>query len=495
MLIVYRPKLSQDYGRLKLYIDGQFKDSISEEFQKIYDPGLGMPIGEVPFALKEEVDEAVSSAAAAYEEWKELPIEERVKYLYRMRRCIEEHFDELAKVNTQNHGKTLSESEGDLKRLLENIDAAIGVAFALSKGEVMDQVSDGIDEFYVREPLGVFAVITPFNFPLMIPFWFIPYALVLGNTVVVKPSEVTPLPMTYLMGLLHEEVKLPPGVLNVVHGSRGVVEGLISNRDVKGVAFVGSSPVARQVYKFAGEHGKRALVQGGAKNSIVVMPDADLNRWMGSIVSSFFGNAGQRCLAGSNLLVHEDIKEETLSKFVGAARALRVGYGFSRNVDMGPVVTEAAKKRILGYVEKGMEEGAKLVLDGRSLKVPEYPMGFYLGPTVFDDVTPDMTIAREEIFGPVASVMTFSDLDEAVSLINKGTNYGNMACIFTSNGGTARRFRRSVLVGNVGINVGVAAPVGYFPFAGMRDSFFGVVHGQIDCVDFFTDKKVVISRW
>ena len=347
----------------------------------------------------------------------------------------------------------------------------------------------------VKEPLGVFAIVCPFNFPVMIPFWFVPYALVLGDTVVVKPSEITPLPMQRAAALIQDEARLPPGVLNIVHGGAEVVETLIGEQAVRGVTFVGSTPVARRVYRLAGENGKRAIVNGGAKNSIVVMPDADLDRSVPSIISSFFGNTGQRCLAGANLVVVSGQEDLLLSKFSKAASALRLGDGISPHTDMGPLVTMSAKERVRTYVQKGIDEGGKLVIDGRSARVEERPQGFFLGSTIFDDVTPSMSIARDEVFGPLASVMHVETLDEALDIINGGTNYGNMASVFTSSGRTAREFRRRAKAGNIGINIGVAAPSAFFPFGGMRDSFFGITHPQADTVGFFTDRKVVLSRW
>lgn len=481
--------------RLQNYVGGKWVESASQAGREIYDPGRGESIGYVPFSTPSEVDDAVGSASESFRKWSQLPLAERIKYLFRIRRMFEKHFEELARVNTLNHGKTLEESRGDLVRAMENVDMAIATAQTVAKGENLDQVADGLDEAVVKEPLGVFAIVSPFNFPIMIPFWFIPYAIVLGNTVVVKPSEITPLPMAYLASLMEREVKLPPGVFNLVHGGRETVESLIRNKDVVGVTFVGSTATARNVYRLAGESGKRVIAQGGAKNSVVVMPDARLDRFMPSIISSFFGNAGQRCLAGSNLVVVGDGGERVRRLFVQSASKLRVGHGFEEGTEMGPLVTAEAKNRVKSHISMGIEEDADLLLDGREISVEGYPRGFYLGPTILDSVTPDMSVSKTEIFGPVASIMYASSLDEAIELINNVSEYGNMACIFTSDGYTARAFRRRVNAGNIGINIGVAAPAAYFPFAGRRSSFFGTLHAQADTVDFFTDKKVVISRW
>ena len=484
-----------NYGKLKLLIDGEWVDSGSSESGDAYDPGRGSVLAQVPFSLPEEADRAVEAAQAAFEKWREVSILERVKYLYRLKDLLERRAEELATVSTQNHGKTLDESRGELKRCAENVDVAIAVAYTLAKGDTLDQIAAGIDVSMSKEPLGVFSVVCPFNFPLMVPFWFVPYALVLGDALVVKPSELTPVPMQRLAEMMMEEVGLPRGVLNIVHGGRQVVERLIANRDVKGVTFVGSTPVAKQIYRMAGEHGKRAIANGGAKNSVLVMPDADLDTGMSNMVSSFFGNTGQRCLAGANLIPVGGVHDALLSKFSKTALALRVGYGLEDGVQMGPLVTEKARRRVSDYVETGLSEGARPISDGRGLKVAEHPDGFYLGPTILDGVSPEMRIAREEVFGPIASVMSAETLDEAIETINGSTNFGNMACIYTSSGRSAREFRRRVDAGNIGVNIGVAAPSAYYPFGGRRDSFYGVLHAQIDTVEFFTDKKVTISRW
>jgi malonate-semialdehyde dehydrogenase (acetylating)/methylmalonate-semialdehyde dehydrogenase len=482
-------------GYLKLLIDGKWVQSASESSLSVMNPGDGREICRVPFAVKEEVDQSVISAGNAFGEWKDTPLTERVQYLFKIKNLLEAHFEELARINTQNHGKTIKESRGDIRRTIENVEAGIAASYTLLKGEQLDQIAQGIDEGTVKEPLGVFAILCPFNFPIMVPFWFLPFAIVAGCTVVVKPSEITPVPMTRVVELIQNEVRLPPGVLNLVHGSRETVESLIKHPLLKGVTFVGSTAVGRNVYRLAGEHGKRAIVQAGAKNSIVVMPDADMSSTVEHCISSLFGNAGQRCLAGANILTTSKANESLVDKLATRARELRVGYGLDEQTDMGPMVSKRAKEKVLLYVDKGAEEGASLVLDGRGALVKGYENGFYLGPTIFDDVRPDMTIAREEIFGPLGTIVETSDLDEAIEFINRSTNYGNAASIFTQNGTFAREFRRRVQAGNIGINIGVAAPVGFFPFGGMRDSFFGVLHGQMDSVDFFTDRKVVISRW
>jgi len=487
-------EVMSSYGRLKLYIDGSFKESETSQFIKVFNPAKDEVIAEVPNTLDEEVDMAVDAAYNAFLKWRETPIPTRVQYLFRIKNVLEEHKEEIARIIVQNHGKTLDEARGEMRRAIENVETAIGVAYLLEKGEYLENIARGIDEYLVREPLGVAAIISPFNFPVMVPFWFIPYALAVGDTVVVKPSEITPVPFYWTIKLIHEEAKLPPGVINVVYGLGNVGEKLISHRDVFGVAFVGSTPVARAIYKRVGELGKKAILQAGAKNYAVVMPDADIDRTIPNLISSFYGNTGQRCLANSVLVPVGDAYEKVVPRFIEEASRLRLGYGLDEDVDMGPMTTRKGLERVLRYIEIGIEEGAKLSLDGRGRKSEKYPRGYFIGANVFEEVTPDMKIAREEIFGPVASVIKADSLEEAIEMINSGS-YGNAASLFTSTGSYARKFRRYVDVGNIGVNIGVAAPMAFFPFGGRRESFFGVVHGQVDSLDFFTDKKIVIERW
>ncbi|AWR95603.1 CoA-acylating methylmalonate-semialdehyde dehydrogenase [Acidianus brierleyi] len=485
-------EVQSNYGKLKLFVNGEYINSETETFSPIYNPAKDEKIAEVPFSTRREVSNAIEAAQEAYEKWKDLPVTNRIQYLFELKNKLEEYSESIARIITQNHGKTIQESRGDMRRTIENVESAIAVAYTLAKGENIDQVSQDVDEMVSREPLGVFGVITPFNFPSMVPFWFIPYAIVLGNTVVVKPSEITPVPMDFISKIFNE-IKLPPGVINVVHGAKDVVDEFLENKLIQGITFVGSTRVGKYVYENSSKNGKRSIVQAGAKNFIVVMPDADPNITVPSLVSSFFGNAGQRCLAAANLLLVGD-NDNIKKKFVNLSKQLKLGYGLDDTVDMGPVVTKDAKKRITGYIEKGDAEGAKLLLDGRNVIVSEYPKGYFIGPTIFDNVHLDMTIAREEIFGPVASILYAKNLDDAIEMVNK-SNYGNAASIFTTSGYNARKFKREVIAGNIGINIGVAAPMAFFPFGGRKDSFFGILHGQIDSVEFFTEKKVIITRW
>jgi malonate-semialdehyde dehydrogenase (acetylating)/methylmalonate-semialdehyde dehydrogenase len=485
----------QSYGRLRAYIGGRWVEPEAEAWAEVYDPGTGRVIGEVPFCAPGDVAAAVEAAQEAFERWSQEPVHRRVELLLRMHRVLKEHLDELARVNSLNHGKTLEESRGDLRRTLENVEAAIAATLELAKGARLDNVGAGVDAYSVKEPLGVFAVVAPFNFPIMVPFWFLPYALGLGCTLVVKPSEITPIPLVETVKLLEKEAQIPPGLINIVHGSKEVVERLVRDPRVAGICFVGSTPVAKRVYALAGENGKRCIAGGGAKNFCVVLPDADLSSAVPGLIQSFFGNAGQRCLSGSNLLVVGDIERPLLEKFRAAASSLKVGHGLEPDTQMGPLVTARARERVKQHVARALEQGARLEHGGEEAKVPGYEGGFYYGPTILSGISPDMEIARTEVFGPVAGVIRAESVDEAVELVNRSTSYGNAVSVFTRSGEAARRFRRGVKAGNVGINVPVPAPVAYFPFAGMRDSFFGVLHPQIEVVDFFTDRKVVLERW
>jgi len=478
---------------LRNYIHGEWVASSADRFLEVRNPALDEVIARVPLSTPEEVDRAVAAAQAAFETWRHLPVQARARYLLRLRDAVERHFDDLARTIVQEHGKTLEEARGEMQRTLENIEAAAGMFVSLM-GYHTPQIAEGIDEECILEPVGVFCCIAPFNFPAMIPSWFFPYALVAGNTYIVKPSEICPITQTRLFELI-DQVGFPPGVINMVHGGKEVVDALLAHPGIAGVSFVGSTPVAKYVYATATANGKRAQCHGGAKNALVVMPDADLGRAVPAILSSAFGSAGQRCLAGSLLIAVGEIHRPLTEAVVEGASRIRVGYGLEEGVQMGPVVSRRALERIHRYIEIGVQEEADLLLDGRGIRVPGYPRGYFIGPTIFDGVEPGMTISCEEIFGPVLGILRARDLEEALAIIN-GLPYGNAASIFTRDGGVAREFKRRVRAGNVGINIGVAAPIAPYPFAGQKSSFFGDLHGQgMDTLYFFTDRKVVITRW
>ncbi len=482
-----------EYGTLKNYINGEWVPSQSGELLEVRNPATGELVARVPLSTEDEVNQAVAAAKAAFQEWRETPPMVRARYMFRLKALMEERFEDLARTIVQEHGKILDEARGEVRRAIENVEAAAGIP-SLMMGYNAEDIAVGIDEECIRQPIGVFAAIAPFNFPAMVPFWFLPYAVATGNTYIVKPSEVCPVSQNRLFELL-DEADFPPGVVNLVNGAKGVVDVLLAHPDVAGVSFVGSTPVAKYIYATAAAHGKRAQCQAGAKNCLVVMPDAVLDRTVPNILSSAFGTAGQRCLAGALVLAVGEVYEPLKAQLVEGASRIKLGYGLEEGVQMGPVVSRKAKERILGYIEKGLEEGAELILDGRNVRVEGYPNGHFVGPTIFDRVRPEMTIAREEIFGPVLGIIPVADFDEALAII-EGLPYGNASSIFTTSGKWAREFKYRVRTGNVGVNIGIAAPVATFPFGGMKDSFFGDLHGQgRDAIRFFTDCKIVITRW
>jgi len=481
-----------EYGTLKNYIDGEWVESAGELLE-VDNPATGEVIARVPLSTAEEVGQAVAAAKAAFWEWRETPPLVRARYMFRLKALMEEHFEDLARTIVKEHGKILDEARGEVRRAIENVEVAMAVP-SLMMGYNAEDIAVGIDEEAVLQPVGVFCCVAPFNFPAMVPFWFLPYAVACGNTYIVKPSEVCPISQNRLFELL-DEADLPPGVVNLVNGAKEVVDGLLTHPDVAGVSFVGSTPVGRYIYSTAAAYGKRAQCQAGAKNCLVVMPDAVLDRTVASILTSAFGTAGQRCLAGALVLAVGEVYEPLKARLVEAASRIRVGDGLDEATQMGPVVSRKALERILGYIEKGLEEGAELILDGRGVQVEGYPNGHFIGPTIFDQVRPEMTIAREEIFGPVLGIIRVADFDEALEVID-GIPYGNAASLFTSSGKWAREFKYRVHCGNIGINIGIAAPIASFPFGGQKDSFFGDLHGQgRDAIQFFTDRKVVITRW
>jgi len=478
---------------LRNYVGGEWVTPAAAEYLALTNPATGEQLGTVPLSGARDVDAAVSAAQTAFLKWREVPPVVRARYLFKLKYLMEEHFDEIATTVTREHGKTLDEARGSVRRGIENIEHACGIP-ALMMGKTLEDVASGIDCEYVRQPLGVFAAITPFNFPAMVPCWFWPYAIATGNTFILKPSEQVPFSSTRILELA-QEAGIPAGVLNLVHGAKEAVNALLAHPGIAGISFVGSSPVAKYVYQEGAKHGKRVQALGGAKNHVIVMPDADMDRAVANISESLFGCAGQRCLAGSVVVAAGKAYEPFRDKLLSTARELRLGYGLEPDVNMGPVISARHKEKVLSYVEAGRREGATLLLDGRSSKVERHPRGHFVGPTVFDGVQPDMTIGKEEIFGPVASVTHVSTLDEGIAMVQR-SGFANATSIFTQSGKAAREFRYRVGVSMIGVNIGVAAPMAMFPFGGTKGSFFGDLkaHGG-DAIEFYTDKKVVISRW
>jgi malonate-semialdehyde dehydrogenase (acetylating) / methylmalonate-semialdehyde dehydrogenase len=479
---------------LKNYIADEWVASESGTSLPFTNPATGDIIGQVPLSTSTDVDRAVRAAAAAFPKWRRVPPIDRARYMFKLRELMVEHSDELARLVTTEHGKTLSDARGSVQRAIENVEVAAGMPSLLMGQTLEDGAGRDIDESAIRRPLGVFAVIAPFNFPLMVPFWFMPYALATGNTIIVKPSEQVPLSQQLVFELI-DRLDLPSGVVNLVNGSHEAVNALLDHPDIRGISFVGSTSTARHVYGRAAASGKRVQASGGAKNVIVVMPDAVMSQTIPNIVNSAFGSSGQRCLAGSVVVPVGAAHLALRSALLDAMAAIRVGNGLDPEVSMGPVISEEARHRILRAIENGKREGADLVAGGRAAVVRDCPDGYFVEPTLFDEVKPDMELAQSEIFGPVLAMMPVETLDEAIEFVNR-SRYGNAASIFTQNGGWAREFQIRTDVGNIGINIGVAAPMAYFPFGGAKESFFGDLHGQgRDAVDFFTDRRVVITRW
>ncbi len=479
--------------QLQNYSGGRWTRSSATEFLDVVDPATQDVLARVPLSTSADVSAVIDSAAAAFPEWRRTPPEERIQYLFKLKALLEEHREELARTITRENGKTLGEARGELQRAIENVEVACGIP-TMMQGFNLEDVARGIDEMMIRQPLGVTAAITPFNFPAMIPFWFLPYAIACGNTFVLKPSEKVPLTM-HLAFELMEDLKLPAGVLNLVNGSKAAVDTLLSHPAVRAISFVGSTPVAKYIYAQAAAHGKRVQCQGGAKNHVIVMPDADWESTTQVVSDSAYGCAGQRCLAVSVAVTVGAAQREFRDRIVSAASTVRVGSGLDESVQMGPVITQQSKDRIESLIGQGAKQGAKVLLDGRHCTGGANNGGNFVGPTVLDALPPDSDLMDTEIFGPVLSLVHASDLDAAIQVLNRSA-YGNAASIFTTSGASARKFRYDAAAGNIGVNIGVAAPMAYFPFSGWKDSFLGVLHGQgRDAVEFYTEKKVVIERW
>ena len=475
------------------YIGKQWVHPTAVDQVDVINPATTEVINRIPFSSESDVDRAVQSAAQAFQSWRETPATDRIQYLFALKQLLEEHLDQIAQTITIECGKTLTESKGELRRAIENVEVACGIPI-LMQGYNSEDIASGIDETMIRQPVGVCAAITPFNFPAMIAFWFMPYAIACGNTFVIKPSEKVPQTTQQIIQLL-DQTELPEGVVNLVHGGQKAAEALIDHPQIKAISFVGSTEVARQVYARSTANGKRAQCQGGAKNPIIVLPDADLEMTSQITADSAFGCAGQRCLAASIVVTVADAKRPFTEAIAEQAVSRVVGSGLNESVQMGPVITAESKMRIENLVQSGVSAGADLLVDGRQAQIDGFEDGYFIRPTILENVDPGDEIVGTEIFGPVLSLIHVETVDDAIQLVNSG-RYGNMACLFTSNGAAARQFRYQAQVGNIGINLGVAAPMAFFPFSGWRDSFFGDMHGQgRDAVEFFTQKKVVVERW
>ena len=475
------------------YIEGQWRDSAATEMLPVLNPATGEELGRTPLSPAAEVDQAATAAARAFAGWRRVPVTERVQYLFRLKMLLEEQFEDLSRTITMEAGKTLVESRAEMRRAVENVEMACG-APALIQGYNSEDIAAGIDEMMIRQPIGVTAIVAPFNFPGMIPFWFLPYSIACGNTVVVKPSERVPLTMQKVFRLL-DALHLPPGVVNLVNGSREAVDAILDHPVIRSVSFVGSSTTARYIYSRAAAAGKRVQCQGGAKNPVIVMPDADMSTASEIIADSAFGCAGQRCLASSFAVAVGDAGRTFAEANQQRAASRVTGYCLDDGVQMGPVISAESRSRIEELIDRAIRDGARPVVDGRNPDIPKYRHGHFVRPTVLEDLPLESEVARTEIFGPVLAIHRANDIDHAISIVNSGA-YGNQACLFTTSGANARKFRYEAEVGNVGINVGVAAPMAFFPFSGARESFFGDLHGQgRDAFEFFTQQKVVVERW
>ena len=478
---------------LKNYINGQWVESKSVILLDVINPATGQSIAKVPEGCVEDVNDAANSAHEAWTAWRNTPATQRVQYLFKMKQILEANTDEIAAICSKECGKTFTESKAEMIRAVENIEVACGIP-TLMQSTFSEDIANGVDEFVIRQPLGVGACISPFNFPIMIPFWFMPYAIACGNTYIVKPSEKVPMTMTKIFELF-ESINLPKGVLNLVHGGRGTVDAILEHPFIPAISFVGSTPVAKHVYMTGTSHGKRVQAQGGAKNAVVVMPDADEDTTVRIIADSAFGCAGQRCLAASVVVTVGDTSNRIKQKLIQLAKSKKTGNGLAADVDMGPVITLESKERIEKLIQTGVDEGADLLLDGRNIKVSGFEEGYFVGPTILGNVNTDSQVYKTEIFGPVLCIINVETLEAAIELINNN-RYGNSACIFTRSGAAARKFRHDALAGNIGVNIGIAAPMAFFPFSGWKESFFGDLHGQSShAVEFYTQTKVVIERW
>lgn len=475
------------------YVNNEWIEPKVAEYVDVVNPATGEVLAQTPLSLKTDVDAAVEAAQQAFNSWRQVPTQDRIQYLFKLRDLLKNHIDEISEAITNECGKTLGEAKAEMVRAIENVEVACGMPMMM-KGEISEDIAPGIDEVMIRQPLGVCATIAPFNFPGMIPFWYLPYAVAAGNTYVLKPSEKVPMTMQIVFRLI-DEVGFPKGVVNMVNGSKEAVDGLLDHPLVRAVTFVGSTKVARYIYSKASQNGKRVQAQGGAKNPVIVLPDADMEMATRIIADSAFGCAGQRCLAVSLAITVGEARNDFNELICDAASSRSVGYGMDPNVLMGPVISPTSKEHIENMIAIGSGGGAKLCVDGRETKVNGYENGNFIRPTVIADVQPGSELWSTEVFGPVLGMMHVRNIDEAIALANSHI-YGNQASLFTSSGAAARKFRYEVQAGNLGINIGVAAPMAFFPFSGWKESFFGDMHGQgMDAVEFFTQKKVVVERW
>lgn len=492
MNAISHPQQSTGFTTAKLLINGEFVESKTSHWQDIINPATQEVLGQVPFATAEEVNAAIAAAQNAFASWRQIPIQARMRIMLKLQDLIRTNLKSIAQVLTAEQGKTLADAEGDIQRGLEVVEHACSIG-SLQMGEYIEGVARGVDTYTLQQPLGVCAGITPFNFPAMIPLWMFPMAIVCGNTFVLKPSEQDPL-STMMLVELAIQAGVPAGVLNVVHGGKEVVDLLCTHRDIKAISFVGSTAVGTHVYNLAGQHGKRVQSMMGAKNHVVVMPDANKEQTLNALVGAAFGAAGQRCMALSVAVMVGETKH-WVDELVNKTKTLKVNAGHEPNTDVGPVISTRAKSRVIDLINSGVEQGAELLLDGRDVQVPGYEQGNFVGPTIFNQVTTDMRIYKEEVFGPVLAIMHVDTLEQAIALINANP-FGNGVGLFTQNGNTARTFQNQIDIGQVGINIPIPVPVPFFSFTGSRGSKLGDLgpYGK-QAVQFYTQTKTITSRW
>ncbi|MBV6550125.1 CoA-acylating methylmalonate-semialdehyde dehydrogenase [Acinetobacter soli] len=492
MNAIHHPQQSTGFTTAKLLINGEFVESTTSHWQDIVNPATQEVLGRVPFATAEEVNAAIAAAQNALASWRQTPIQARMRIMLKLQDLIRNNLKSIAQLLTAEQGKTVADAEGDIQRGLEVVEHACSIG-TLQMGEYIEGVARGVDTYTVQQPLGVCAGITPFNFPAMIPLWMFPMAIVCGNTFVLKPSEQDPL-STMMLVELAIEAGIPAGVLNVVHGGKEVVDLLCTHHDIKAISFVGSTAVGTHVYQLAGQHGKRVQSMMGAKNHVVVMPDANKEQTLNALVGAAFGAAGQRCMALSVAIMVGEA-QHWVDELVNKAKTLKVNAGHEPNTDVGPVISTRAKARVIDLINSGVEQGAKLLLDGRDVQVSGYEQGNFVGPTIFNQVTTDMRIYQEEVFGPVLAIMHVDTLEQAIALINANP-FGNGVGLFTQNGHTARIFQHQIDIGQVGINIPIPVPVPFFSFTGSRGSKLGDLgpYGK-QAVQFYTQTKTITSRW
>ena len=489
------PEVKKHYGKLKLLIDGKWTESQSTDIQHTTNPATNEVIAEFPSATKEEAHEAVAAAYKAFQTWKDVSLRDRARFLFGMHAKFEEHYDELCSILTQDHGRTIGESRGSVSRVIENIESACSALYGLSRrNEHIDQLANGIDQYLVWEPLGPFLIITPGNIPMHAWSSFVPYALAAGCTVVVSPSRQDPVAAETICRVALE-AGFPPGVINLIHGGRHINKEVLSQPEIKGVGFIGSNRAGWDLFEMCGKLGKTSSINGNGKNHLVIMPDADIDGSVQWMLRACFGMAGQRCLGVDNVVIIGDIYDEVKSKFKEAAAGMRLGYGLDEDTEMGPYATQAGKDSVMKWIENSLAEGAKMVLDGREVRVKDYPDGYFLAPTIIEDVNVDMPMAKEEAFGAVAGLIRGESLDQAIEWINTKTNLGHSAAIMTSSGKYARKFTRECNVGNVAVNLGVAQPYAFFPLGSRRESFVGSAKSRMASMRMFMDEKTVVSRW